>query len=89
LTDLDHQVLTWSDQHGVRCHVLLTKADKLKRGPAIVTRERVARLLESRYRHTSIQLFSALKRTGVEEARIKLDQWLGYAANAIAASHKV
>ncbi len=34
LRPFDEQMLAWCSASGVPCHVLLTKADKLKRGPA-------------------------------------------------------
>ncbi|HID49865.1 MAG TPA: hypothetical protein EYP40_09710 [Chromatiales bacterium] len=63
-------------------HILLTKADKLKRGPAQST------LLQVRNRiagqdNVSVQLFSALKGTGVEQARQVLDHWLDWAQDEI------
>ena len=76
LTELDGSMLAWCNDLCLPCHVLLTKADKLKRGPATATLQRLQQDLKSRYPLTSAQLFSALKRTGIAEAYAKLDQWL-------------
>jgi GTP-binding protein len=53
--------------------VLLTKSDKLKRGQARSALLKVQKELNGQ---ASIQLFSALKRQGVDEARIVLEQFL-------------
>ena len=34
LQDYDRQMLNWAAQAGLPVHILLTKSDKLKRGPA-------------------------------------------------------
>lgn len=77
LTDLDRRMLDWCEHRGLPSHILLTKADKLKRGPASATLEQVRRVLAQDYPHAGVQLFSALKRLGVDEACAKLDEWLG------------
>lgn len=82
LTDFDHQMLAWCAHARMPVHILLTKADKLKRGPAQST------LLQVRNRiagqdNVSVQLFSALKGTGVEQARQVLDHWLDWAQDEI------
>jgi GTP-binding protein len=78
LTDLDNQLLEWSRHQGPHCHVLLTKSDKLKRGPALGVRQRVQAELESRGCRANVQLFSAVQRVGLEEVFSKLNEWLGY-----------
>lgn len=82
LKEVDQQLLSWCWQVGMPVHVLLTKADKLKRGAAQNILLQVRRELEARSpaQLTSVQLFSALKGTGLEEAYGVLDGWLEYAA---------
>ncbi|MFV8835027.1 ribosome biogenesis GTP-binding protein YihA/YsxC [Aquisalimonas sp.] len=75
LKDFDRQMLAWCDHAGLRVHVLLNKADKLKRGAAASALMAVRRELEAEFPETSVQLFSALRATGVEEARDVLDAW--------------
>lgn len=77
LTDFDQQMLNWCAQTHMPVHILLTKADKLKRGAAQNTLLKVRHQLAD-HPEISIQLFSALKRTGAEEARAVLDDWLGF-----------
>lgn len=74
LTDFDWQMIDWAGQIGIPPHVLLTKADKLKRGAAKNAFLNVRKELDGA---ASVQLFSALKRDGVEEGRKALDEMLG------------
>ena len=55
-------------------HILLTKADKLKRGQASTALLQVKKEVGER---ASVQLFSALKRDGEAEARDTLEAFLG------------
>jgi len=72
----DQQMLTWALEASMPVHILLTKADKLKRGPAGNTLLKVRSELKPYRQLASVQLFSALKHTG-HEALIKvLDNWL-------------
>lgn len=73
LGDFDWQMLDWAEQVGCPAHVLLTKADKLKRGPASAALLTVRKEIPDRM---SVQLFSATKRDGEAEARIALDKLL-------------
>lgn len=78
LKEIDKQLLTWCWQVGMPVHVLLTKADKLNRGPAQSILLDVRRELEDNAPPgtTTVQLFSALKGTGTEEVYGVLDRWL-------------
>ena len=73
LSDFDRQMLSFADSVDVPVHVLLTKADKLKRGRASSALLQVKKELSGK---ASVQLFSALKRQGVDEARQVLDEFL-------------
>ena len=76
LTDADEQMLNWAAAAEMPVRVLLTKADKLKRGPAKSTLLAVqARLLEFGDL-ASAQLFSSLKGDGLPALRKKLQNWL-------------
>ncbi len=72
----DQQMIDWSLEVGLPTHVLLNKADKLSRGAGMQQLNQLKRLINNDL--VSIQLFSALKRKGAEEAREVLDQWFGY-----------
>jgi len=73
LGDFDWQMLDWSRMIECPVHVLLTKADKLKRQEATRTLAAVQKDLGG---IATVQLFSATKRLGLEEARRLLDQLL-------------
>ncbi len=72
----DQQMLALAARGSHRCHVLLTKSDKLSRGAAQTTLRAVSTALEALDPRHSVQLFSALKREGVDAARAHLHAWL-------------
>ena len=76
LKDYDLQMLQWAGQIELPVHVLLTKADKLKRGPAANTVLQVRGRLRQMGDAFSVQAFSSLKKQGIDEAHARLDQWL-------------
>ncbi|HKJ88449.1 MAG TPA: ribosome biogenesis GTP-binding protein YihA/YsxC [Gammaproteobacteria bacterium] len=76
MRDFDRQMLDWADYFEVPLHVLLTKADKAKKNEARSTLDFLRADLASRFPEVGVQLFSALKGTGVEEVREKLEEWL-------------
>lgn len=76
LTDHDRQLLAWCRHAGLPAHVLLTKADKLKRGPAMNTLQKVRGELHADFPDISVQLFSATRALGVDELHDRLDRWL-------------
>jgi len=80
LRDTDRQILRWAHAAGLPVHVLLTKSDKLARGPARATLLDVRRQLATEHPLASAQLFSALKRDGLDELHALLDDWFGFAA---------
>ncbi len=80
LTDQDLQMLRWCEAAQLRVHILLTKADKLNRGPGMAVLQKVRKDLEAYRLPVSLQLFSALKHAGVDEARELLKSWLGETA---------
>jgi len=66
----------WCADVGLLAHILLIKSDKLKRGPAGNKLLAVRRRLPELHPDASVQLFSALKKTGADEARQLLRDWL-------------
>jgi GTP-binding protein len=73
LTDFDRQMLAFADAVGLPVHVLLTKADKLKRGQAAKALLEVRKELSD---IATVQHFSALTRQGEDEARDQLEAFL-------------
>ena len=72
----DEQMIAWCDSAGLSCHILLTKADKLKRGPATSTLLKVRKALPE---SASVQVFSAKSRVGLEDLLTVLLAWFDYA----------
>ncbi len=72
-------MIDWFAPSGRPMHVLLTKSDKLSRGAAAATLQEVRRALEPLGPQVTVQLFSSLKKTGVEEVETR-DRWLAHAA---------
>ena len=77
-TDIDLQMLDWSESLGLPVHVLLTKSDKLKKGPAQASLLQLQTLLREEYPNATAQLFSSLKRDGLNKVWDKLDEWMEY-----------
>lgn len=77
LTPLDRQMLDWFLPTGKPVHILLTKADKLSRQEASQTLRSVRTALAQSYPNCTVQLFSSLKRDGLEEAEQVIGSWLG------------
>jgi GTP-binding protein len=80
LKEFDQLVLRWASAADLPAHVILTKADKLKRGAAKSALLQVKRQLQELHAGSSLQLFSSLTRDGADTARAKLDDWLGIPA---------
>lgn len=82
MTDHDRRLLDWFSQTGKPVHVLLTKADKLTRAEGLKTLAAVRQSLTLLSTNHTAQLFSSLKKTGVEEAETVFAGWLGIALPA-------
>ena len=73
LTDFDRRMIAFAESVDLPIHILLTKADKLKKGQAASAALDVKRELGDR---ATVQQFSALKRVGEQEARDVLERFL-------------
>lgn len=80
LKEFDRQMLEWCAYKGMPVLVLLTKADKLKKGPAQSTLLQVQKALQA-LPDVTVQLFSSLKNLGVREARQHICHWLELAGS--------
>jgi GTP-binding protein len=70
LTDLDRQLLEWCAHKNLFVHLLLTKSDKLSRSAANQALGKAKGDL--RLGTVTVQLFSALRKVGIEEAGEKV-----------------
>ncbi len=69
LKDVDCQLLAFCADIGLPCLCLLTKSDKLSRGPAMAALKKAQSDIEAAGWQADVRLFSATKKTGVEEVR--------------------
>jgi GTP-binding protein len=77
MTDFDLLMLDWSIASRMPMHILLTKADKLTYGAAKNTLLKVQAEIHKGWGDAvSIQLFSAPKRMGLEDAYAVLARWM-------------
>lgn len=81
LKDLDWQMIEWFAPTGKPIHVLLTKADKLSNQQAQTALRHVRDELKDYEGQITIQLFSSLKKTGVEETERVVASWLKASAD--------
>ena len=83
LTEFDRMMLDWSQASGMPLHILLTKADKLAFGAARNALLKVQKdVREGWGEAVGVQLFSAPKRQGVDEALAVLARWLALDGDA-------
>lgn len=66
MTDFDRQMLAWSSERALPTHLLLTKSDKLSRSEAARTLKAVEAEAAGA---ASAQLFSAVSKLGLDQAR--------------------
>lgn len=77
LKDIDLQMLEFFAVTGKPLHIVLSKADKLTNQERSATLRAVQQKISSYgFTDLSIQLFSSLKKTGVDELERKLSEWL-------------
>lgn len=78
LKELDCQMLDCAAYRGLPVHILLSKADKLSKNEQIKTLSAVRKKLHAWQDKTliSVQIFSALKKIGIEECEQVAEKWL-------------
>ena len=77
-TDIDLNMLEWSYGIELPVHVLLTKSDKLKKGPAKAALHHMENLIANHFPHATVQLFSSLNKEGLDEVWDQLDEWMEF-----------
>jgi GTP-binding protein len=75
LTEFDWQMVNWCEHRNLPLHIILTKADKLAYGAAKNTLLQVEKQLATVNFPLTLQLFSALKKSGLDEIHQVLDGW--------------
>ncbi len=79
LTELDRRMIGWFATTGKPIHCLLTKADKLSRQEQAKTLASIRRRAGTDFPQLAltVQMFSSLKKTGMEECERVVAGWLG------------
>ena len=77
MKEFDEMMVGWCQATGIPLHVLLTKADKFKRGPQQSTLLKLRKELKAVLGDkVSVQVFSALKKQGVDLLQNRLSSWM-------------
>lgn len=79
LSESDLELIEWADPGRRRIHVLLSKADKLTRAQGSKVQAEAVAALKGQ---ATVQLFSAMKKLGVEDAQERLQAWIETAADS-------
>ncbi len=84
LREFDRNLLAWAHANGLKAHVLLNKADKLKSGKIKQTLMAVERELHTLAPSASVQTFSAMRGSGKEDLARTLQSWFETRQNDVA-----
>lgn len=76
LKERDRVMIGWFAPSGRPIHILLTKSDKLTRSEQAATLAAVRKEIAPLGEQVTVQLFSSLKKTGIEEAEHIVGSWL-------------
>ena len=79
MTPFDIQMLQLTNARNLETQILLTKADKLNRGPGLNVLKQVEKSLKEHGFNAQIELFSAPTKQGVQPVRWQLAKWLDWA----------
>jgi GTP-binding protein len=77
LLPFDKMMLEWCVSINLPTQIILTKSDKLKKGAAANTYQQVKKEIKD-HPYVDVQLFSSLKRQGLDELWSRLDTFFGY-----------
>lgn len=75
LKEFDYHLINLANYQKIPIHVVLSKSDKLKRNEANFTLIDVKNKLSNNEIAISVQLFSSLKKIGINEAQEKITSW--------------
>ncbi|WP_437612590.1 ribosome biogenesis GTP-binding protein YihA/YsxC [Erwinia sp. V71] len=75
MKDLDQQMIQWAVESQIPVLVLLTKADKLASGARKAQLNTVREAALAFMGDVQVEMFSSLKKIGVDKLRLKLDSW--------------
>ena len=76
LKEFDNAMIQWAKRSEMPLHILLTKADKLKRGPAQSALLQVRKAVSSLGNLVNVQTYSSLNGEGTDILQKRLNSWL-------------
>ncbi|MBN2617278.1 MAG: YihA family ribosome biogenesis GTP-binding protein [Spirochaetales bacterium] len=76
LKDNDCQMIEWCDERALPMHIVLTKADKLKKNQINKTLFAVQKSVQDIKTEITVQVFSSETKVGLPELRAKLNTWM-------------
>ncbi|MBK9522496.1 MAG: YihA family ribosome biogenesis GTP-binding protein [Rhodocyclaceae bacterium] len=83
LLELDWKMIGWFTATGRPIHCLLTKSDKLTKQEQTKTLRETKKALADQGSPITVQLFSSLKKTGMEEVETVVGAWLNESVEAL------
>jgi GTP-binding protein len=75
LKELDWDIINWTSEWNLPCHILLTKADKLKTNKIQQAKQQVITQLEL-YELVSVDVFSSQNKLGLAQVLAVINTWL-------------
>lgn len=76
LKENDIQMIEWCDERALKMHLVLTKADKLKKNKINQTLFAVQKDVKDITTEITVQAFSAETKLGLSELKAKLNEWM-------------
>lgn len=76
LKDSDIQMIEWCDERSLPMHLVLTKADKIKKNKVNQTLFAVQKDVKDVQTEISVQVFSSETKLGLSELKVKLTDWM-------------
>lgn len=76
LKDSDIQMIEWCDERALPMHLVLTKADKIKKNKINQTLFAVRKDVEPVQTEITVQVFSSETKLGLSELKSKLSSWM-------------
>lgn len=80
LTDLDQQIIQWASDSNLATQILLTKADKFKKGKMTAAVLQVEKELSKMPGNFAVEPFSSLNYLGVAKMRSQMAEWVADSA---------
>lgn len=77
MTNIDKTILQWTIDKSIPKLILLSKSDKLSSSLCNSQLKKVRELVRLFFGDIQVEMFSSLKREGIDKLRLKLETWFG------------